>query len=50
MKLHDLKPAPGSNRPKRRVARGIGGQGGTPAGRGRPPAGPDRGAGVPAVG
>ena len=34
MKLHDLKPAPGSNRPKRRVARGIGGKGGKTAGRG----------------
>ena len=26
MKIHDLKPAPGSRRPKRRVARGIGGR------------------------
>ena len=34
MKLHDLRPAPGSNRPKRRVARGIGGKGGKTAGRG----------------
>lgn len=34
MKLHDLKPAPGSNRPKRRVGRGIGGKGGKTAGRG----------------
>ena len=34
MKLHDLQPAPGSNRPKRRVARGIGGKGGKTAGRG----------------
>jgi len=34
MKLHDLKPAPGSNRPKRRVARGIRGKGGKTAGRG----------------
>ena len=34
MKLHDLKPADGSNRPKRRVGRGIGGKGGKTAGRG----------------
>ena len=34
MKIHDLKPAPGSRRPKRRVARGIGGKGGKTAGRG----------------
>ncbi|HVV36005.1 MAG TPA: 50S ribosomal protein L15 [Acidimicrobiales bacterium] len=34
MKLHDLKPAPGSNRPKRRVGRGIAGKGGKTAGRG----------------
>ena len=34
MKIHDLKPAPGSKRPKRRVARGIGGKGGKTAGRG----------------
>jgi large subunit ribosomal protein L15 len=34
MKLHDLKPAPGSRRPRRRVARGIGGKGGKTAGRG----------------
>jgi large subunit ribosomal protein L15 len=34
MKLHDLKPAPGSKRPKRRVGRGIGGKGGKTAGRG----------------
>ena len=34
MKVHDLKPAPGSRRPKRRVARGIGGKGGKTAGRG----------------
>jgi len=32
--LHDLKPAPGSKRPKRRVGRGIGGKGGKTAGRG----------------
>ncbi len=34
MKLHDLKPAPGSKRDGRRVARGIGGKGGKTAGRG----------------
>ena len=34
MKLHDLRPAPGSNRPKMRVGRGIGGKGGKTAGRG----------------
>jgi large subunit ribosomal protein L15 len=34
MKLHDLRPAPGAHRPKRRVARGIGGKGGKTAGRG----------------
>jgi large subunit ribosomal protein L15 len=34
VKVHDLKPAPGSNRPKRRVGRGIGGKGGKTAGRG----------------
>ena len=34
MKLHDLKPAPGSNRERRRVGRGIGGKGGKTAGRG----------------
>ena len=34
MKIHDLKPAPGSKRPKRRVGRGIGGKGGKTAGRG----------------
>ena len=34
MKIHDLKPAPGSNKRKRRVARGIGGKGGKTAGRG----------------
>jgi large subunit ribosomal protein L15 len=34
MKVHDLKPAPGSNRAKRRVGRGIGGKGGKTAGRG----------------
>jgi len=34
MKIHDLTPPPGSNRPKRRVARGIGGKGGKTAGRG----------------
>ena len=34
MKVHELKPAPGSRRPKRRVGRGIGGKGGKTAGRG----------------
>jgi large subunit ribosomal protein L15 len=34
MKIHDLKPAPGSNTRKRRVARGIAGKGGKTAGRG----------------
>ena len=34
MKLHDLKPAPGSKRAPRRVGRGIGGKGGKTAGRG----------------
>ena len=34
MKLHDLKPAPGSTRAQRRVGRGIGGKGGKTAGRG----------------
>src|SRR3954470_15350086 len=34
MKVHDLKPAPGSRRPRRRVGRGIAGKGGKTAGRG----------------
>ena len=34
MKVHDLKPAPGSNRRKKRVGRGIAGKGGKTAGRG----------------
>src|ERR1700733_12355380 len=34
MKVHDLHPAPGSNRARRRVGRGIGGKGGKTAGRG----------------
>lgn len=34
MKVHDLKPAPGSTRDKRRVGRGIAGKGGKTAGRG----------------
>jgi large subunit ribosomal protein L15 len=34
VKVHDLKPAPGSNKAKRRVGRGIGGKGGKTAGRG----------------
>ncbi|HVC13485.1 MAG TPA: 50S ribosomal protein L15 [Acidimicrobiales bacterium] len=34
MKLHELAPAAGSRRPKRRVGRGIAGKGGKTAGRG----------------
>jgi large subunit ribosomal protein L15 len=34
MKVHDLKPAPGSKTPRRRPARGIAGKGGKTAGRG----------------
>ena len=34
MKVHDLKPAAGSRKPPKRVARGIGGKGGKTAGRG----------------
>ena len=34
MKVHDLAPAPGSHRSKRRVAGGTGGKGGKTAGRG----------------
>jgi large subunit ribosomal protein L15 len=34
IKLHDLKPAEGANRGKRRVGRGIAGKGGKTAGRG----------------
>ncbi len=34
MKVHDLQPAPGSRRSRKRVARGIGGRGGKTAGRG----------------
>jgi large subunit ribosomal protein L15 len=34
IKIHDLEPAPGSRRPKRRVGRGIAGKGGKTAGRG----------------
>ena len=34
MKIHDLAPAPGSNRRRKRVGRGIGGKGGKTAGRG----------------
>ncbi|MEI7479366.1 MAG: 50S ribosomal protein L15 [Actinomycetes bacterium] len=34
MKLHDLQPAPGSTKSKRRVGRGIAGKGGKTAGRG----------------
>ncbi len=34
MKVHDLKPADGSRRQRKRVGRGIGGKGGKTAGRG----------------
>ena len=34
MKIHDLAPAPGSNKRRKRVGRGIGGTGGKTAGRG----------------
>jgi large subunit ribosomal protein L15 len=34
MKVHDLRPAPGSSRPRRRVGRGTAGKGGKTAGRG----------------
>ena len=34
LKLHHLRPAPGSNTPKTRVGRGEGGKGGKTAGRG----------------
>jgi large subunit ribosomal protein L15 len=34
MKIHDLKPAAGSTRRRKRVGRGIGGKGGKTAGRG----------------
>ncbi|MDQ1403757.1 MAG: large subunit ribosomal protein [Actinomycetota bacterium] len=34
MKVHDLQPAPGSTKGRRRVGRGIGGKGGKTAGRG----------------
>jgi large subunit ribosomal protein L15 len=34
VKVHDLKPAPGSNPPKKRVGRGIGGRRGKTAGTG----------------
>jgi large subunit ribosomal protein L15 len=34
VKIHDLQPAPGSNRKRKRVGRGIGGKGGKTAGRG----------------
>ena len=34
MKVHELRPPPGSSRPRRRVGRGIGGKGGKTAGRG----------------
>jgi large subunit ribosomal protein L15 len=34
IKIHDLKPAPGANRSRKRVGRGIAGRGGKTAGRG----------------
>ncbi len=34
MKVHELAPAPGSSRARRRVGRGLGGKGGKTAGRG----------------
>ena len=34
IKVHDLKPAPGSTKARKRVGRGIGGKGGKTAGRG----------------
>jgi large subunit ribosomal protein L15 len=34
MRVQDLRPAPGSSRPRRRVGRGIAGKGGKSAGRG----------------
>jgi large subunit ribosomal protein L15 len=34
VKIHDLKPAPGSRKTKKRLGRGIGGKGGKTAGRG----------------
>jgi large subunit ribosomal protein L15 len=34
VKIHDLKPAPGSNRRRKRVGRGVAGKGGKTAGRG----------------
>ena len=34
IKIHDLKPVPGSNKRKKRVGRGIAGKGGKTAGRG----------------
>ena len=34
IKIHDLKPAPGSKKAPRRVGRGIAGKGGKTAGRG----------------
>lgn len=34
LKIHDLAPVPGANRPRKRVGRGEGGKGGKTAGRG----------------
>ena len=45
MKLHDLKPNPGSKKPRIRVARGTSGKGGKTAGRGTKGYGARAGAG-----
>jgi large subunit ribosomal protein L15 len=45
MRLHDLKPAPGSRKPKRRIGRGIAGKGGKTGGRGTKGQGARRGGG-----
>lgn len=47
MKLHDLKPAPGSTRKKTRVGRGIAAGKGKTAGRGTKGAGARAGKGIP---
>ena len=48
MKVHDLKPAPGSKTPRRRVGRGVGGKGGKTAGRGTKGQRARAGASIPA--
>ena len=48
MKLHDLKPAPGSRKPKRRVGRGIAAGKGKTAGRGTKGQKARAGGGIPA--